>query len=828
MGHVLKDLRYGVRMMLKNPGFTAIAVITLALGIGLNTAIFSVVDAVLLEPLPYKEPGKLVQVWSTMIGQGVPISGASSPDFREWRDRNRTFTGMGAFYYDNFDLSAPGTEPSRLEGAAITPGMFPLLGVNPALGRNFLEAEAEWGHHRVALLSDALWRSKFAADPGVLGRSLRLDGEEFTIVGVTPRGMPFFNDLPPVDLYVPLAYAPGDDMNTRSNHYLYVVARLKNGVTIAQAQSEMARIDSQLEKEYPENKGLGAQVLSVREQLVGDVRTALLILVGAVAFVLLMGCVNVANLMLARATARDQEFAVRAALGASRRRLVGQLMLESLPMAMAGGLGGVLMAIWGTSLLVSQIPSNFPRFNPIAVNGGVLAFTAAVSLLTAFLFGLAPALHAARTDVQDSLREGGRSGNDGRGRRRLRSLLVISEVALAMLLLVGAGLLIRTFAALRHADPGFSPAGVLAVELPLSPSDFPSQHEDQALQFLHDLMQRIDRLPGVKSSGATTNLPLSGGGWGKYVDVPGHTFPASLDQVPAVRFQLSTSGYLPAIGARVREGRFFTDADNQTAPGVAIINAAFAKRFYPGENPVGKQLRMLPPLALLPPGLRLSSGPLAPMRTIVGVVNDMKDNAMNQPAVETVFAPYAQYAGEGWSSDPVIAVRTSGDPLALTSLIRDQIHSLIPDQPVGEVGSMDDFVGKSLSQTRFTMLLLALFAALALVLAAIGIYGVMAYSVVQRMHEVGIRIALGARPADVLRLLLQQGAKLALAGLVVGIIAALGLTQLMASLLYGVEAADPATFASVSLLLGMVTLLACYFPARRAMRVDPIVALRHE
>jgi putative ABC transport system permease protein len=823
-----QDFRFGLRMLAKSPGFTAVAVVTLALGIGANTAIFSVVNAVLLEPLPYRDSGELVDVWSTMISQGVPISGASAPDFREWRNRNSSFTGMEAFYYGNFDLAASGTEPSRLQGAAVSPEMFPLLGVNPALGRGFLNSEAEWGHHRVALLSDAVWRSKFASDPAVLGRTIHLDGEDFTIVGVLPHGMPFFDDLPPVDLYVPLSYAPGDNMNSRGNHYLYVVARLKPGLTLAQSQSEMARIASQLEKEFPVNKGLGAKVVSVRDQLVGDVRTTLLVLLGAVAFVLLIACVNVANLMLARATAREQEFAVRASLGASRTRIVSQLFLESLPIALLGGLGGILLAVWGTSLLVSLMPSSLPRFNPIDVNIGVLAFTAAVSLFTALLFGLAPAFHAAKADVQDSLRESGRSGNDGRSHHRLRSVLVVSEVALAMLLLVGSGLLIKTLAALRHTDPGFSPTHVLTVELPLSPADFPDHHEDQALQFFHELVQRIDSLPGVRSSGATTSLPLGGGSWGKFVDVQGHVPPTSLDQVPVVRFQLSTSGYFPAIGVRLREGRFFTDADTQTSSAVAIINASFAKRFFPGEDPVGKQVRMLPPLALLPPGPVSPSEPQAPMRTVVGVIDDMKDAAINQPVSETVFAPYAQYAGEGWNSDPIIVVRATADPLSLTGLIRNQVRSLVPGQPIGEIAAMDDLVGKSLSQARFSMLLLTYFAGLALALAAIGTYGVMSYSVLQRTREIGIRVALGAPPKDVLLLVLKQGSRLALAGLLVGIVAALALTRLMASLLYGVQATDPVTFASVSVLLGLVTLIACYVPARRAMRVDPMIALRYE
>ncbi|HXN72654.1 MAG TPA: ABC transporter permease [Candidatus Acidoferrales bacterium] len=827
MGTFWQDVRYGIRMLAKNRGFAIIAVLTLALGIGANTAIFSVVNAVLLEPLPYKDSGKLVFIWSTMISQGIDISGSSAPDFREWRSRNRVFTDMAASYYANVDLSARGDEPARLRAVAMTPGFFPLLGVNPAVGRGFLPEEGQWGKNRVVLLSYALWQSKFGADKNILKRTVHLDGQDYSIVGVMPRGMPFFDNLPLVDLFMPLSYAPKDDMNTRDNHYLYVVARLKPGVTLPQAQAEMSGVASEVEKEFPVNKGVGAKVKPVREQLVGDVRQALLILLGAVGFVLLIACANLANLMLARATTREQEFAVRAALGASRSRLVRQLLTENLLIAAAGGLGGILLAIWGMEFLESLIPTSLPRFHPIGVNAPVLIFTAALSLLTALFFSLAPILHSSKRDVQSTLREAGRSGMDGKG-RRLRSVLVVAELALAMLLLVGSGLLIATFGALRHTDPGFSSAHVLTMSIPLSPAYFPDGHVDEAIQFCQDLIVQVNALPGVKNSGVTTTLPLGfGNGWGKLIDVQGHAPATSLDKVPVVRFQLSSPGYMPAIGARLRQGRFFTDQDNQQAPGVAIINEALARQLFPNENPIGKSIRMTPPLALLSAEYRVSED-LAPLRTIVGVIADMKDTAMNQPALSTVFAPYFQFHHEGWNSDLVLTVKTAGDPLALAKTVRELIQKRLPDQPVSEVSSMDLLVGRSLSGARFSMLLISIFAGLALALAAVGIYGVMAYLVAQRTREIGIRLALGAEPKDVLRVVMEQGAKLALAGVAIGIVAALGLTRLMSSLLYGVKPTDFLTYLSVTAVLVLVALAACFLPALRASHVDPMVALRHE
>jgi putative ABC transport system permease protein len=826
LADLVRDVRFGFRILRKNPAFTVVAILTLALGIGANTAIFSVVNAVLLEGLPYKDPGKLMFVWSTFISQGVPISGSSAPDFRVWREQNHVFTGMAAENIGAFNVSIQNQEPARIDGANITADMFPLFGVNPILGRNFLPEDENWGQHRVVLLSYGFWQDKLGGDQAVLDRKLRLNGQEYTIVGVMPRGMPFFDNLPPVNLFVPLSYAPSDEMNTRGNHYLNVVGRLRPGVTVAQAQAEMTGISAQLEKEFPANRGLGAKVIPVREQLVGNVRPALLVLSGAVAFVLLIACVNVANLTLARATAREQEFAVRSALGATRLHLLTQLLAESLPIALLGGAGGVLLALWGIRALASLIPDNFPKFNAIAVNGGVLLFTLAISLLTAVLFALAPTLHAAKADIQDTLRESARGGSDGQGRNRLRSILVVSEMALALLLLVGAGLLIKTFSALRHADGGFSPGHVLTMEIHVSDSG--EGQENRIVQFFEQLSARTTGLPGVQAAGATTSLPLGVGmGWGKNVTIQGTAPPASLDQVPVVMFQLSTPGYMSAIGARRKNGRLFSEHDDQQAAAVAVVNETFAKRFFPNEDPVGKSIRMLPPLDLIPVELRAQAAD-APMRTIVGVVADMKDSRMNAPVEPTAFAPFSQYKGEGFTPSMTFVVKTAGEPAALAAAVRDVVHSLKPDQPIANMGTMDDVVARSLSQARFSMLLLGIFAGVALMLSAVGIYGVMACVVAQRTREMGIRLAMGAQAGDVLKLVLRQGGQLALAGVGIGIAAAVALTRLMASLLFGVSAADPVTFVGVAILLTLVAIAACYLPARRATRVDPIATLRYE
>jgi putative ABC transport system permease protein len=829
LADLLQDARFGLRMLRKNPGFAAVAILTLALGIGANTAIFSVVNAVLLKGLPYKDPAKLVFVWSTFITQGIPESGSSFPDFQSMQEQNRSFSGMAASARATFNVAAANQEPARVNGAQITSELFPLLGVQPALGRTFVRDDEKWGQHRVAVLSYGMWQDKFGGDPKLVGRTMRVNGEEFTIVGVMPRGMPFFSDLPQANLFVPLAYAPKDEMASRDNHYLTLTARLKPGATAAQAQADMTLIMSRIEKDFPVNKGVGAEVSPLRDDLVGDARPALLVLLGAVGFVLLIACVNVANLMLARATAREQEFAVRSAMGATRTHLLVQLLVESSPIALLGCAGGILLAVWGIRILQPLIPSDLPRFNAIEVNGAVLAFTVAISLVTAVLFSLAPTLHAMKTDVQEALRELGRGGSDGRGRNKLRNALVVSEVALALLLLVGAGLLMRTFGALSRADAGFSPDHVLTMEIQITGDDGEG-HENRTMQFFDALSERVRALPHVANAGVTTVLPLGVGyGWGKYVTVEGHPSPSSLEKVPIASFQLSSPGYLQGIGARLKDGRLFEKGDDAQAMKVAVVNEAFVRKFLGTENPIGRSIRMMPPLELLPQDqLAQLHGEYAPMRTIVGVIGDMKDTTLNAPATATVFAPYAQFRNEGFSSSMTLAVKTTGDPAALAGAVRDAVHSLRPDQPVANVSTMNDVVAKSLSQARFSVTLLGIFAVFALILSSVGIYGVMAYVVALRTRELGIRLAMGAQKSDLLGLVMRHGGILAAAGIVVGVGAGIGLMRLLRSMLFGVSSTDPVTFASVAILLMLVALAACYLPARRAMRVDPMVALRHE
>jgi putative ABC transport system permease protein len=834
MNTIWHDLRYGLRLLLKRPGFTFIAVITLALGIGANTAIFSVVDAVLLRPLPYPQAERLVFLWSTMIGQGVPTSGSAMPDYREWRDHNDTLEGLGGYYYGDFSLSSGGTEPERVQGAYITPNLFDVMKVSPALGRGFTPDEDQYGRHRVVLLSYGLWQRRFAGDAGVIGREIKVGGEGFTVVGVMPKGMPFFDNQPEVELWRPIAFVSGDSFDTRGNHFVTLVGRLKPGATAAQAQDEMSAIAHQIEAAHPENKGVGALVVPAQEQLTGDSRTALLVLLGAVAFVLLVACVNVANLMLARAAARERELAIRASLGASRARIVRQMVVECLPFSLLGAGLGVLLALWGIDLLSALLPNSLPRYNSITVNGRVLGFTLGIALFTVLLAGLLPALQAVKTDVQAALNEGGRSGSGGSRQGRLRPLLVVVEVALALVLLVGAGLMVRSFIKLRQVDIGFSARNVLTMRLALPDAKYPiptsitDPRDPASLAFYDQLLTRVQALPGVKSATAASILPLgAGGGWGKLMSVEGRPAPPALDQVPVVRFALISPDYFRTLGINVREGRAFTPQDDEKAQPVAIINETLAQRFFPGEDPVGKTVWMGPPENLLPADAQRPEN-RSPRRLIVGVVADVKGGSLNLPASPYVYAPLHQYRREGYTNTLMLAVETEGKPESLTAAIREQVHALDPDQPVSNVRNISELRDRALSAAKFSLLLLGLFAAVALVLAAVGIYGVMSYAVTQRTHEIGVRMALGARAGDVLRMVIRQGMQLAAAGVAVGVAGAWALTRLMESLLFGVSASDPLTFALIALLLGGVAFVACWIPARRATKVDPMIALRYE
>ena len=827
------DLRYGVRMMFKNRGFTIVAIVTLALGIGANTAIFSVVDAVLLRSLPYPEADRLVMLWSTMESQGVPTSGSALPDYREWRDQNQVMEGLGGFYYGDFNLSGENHDPERVQGAFVTPNFFPVLGVAPVMGRGFLPEEEQFGRHRVVLLSYGLWQRRYGADPEIIGRAINLSGEAYTVAGVMPQEMPFLDNTPRVELWRPISFAPGDNLDSRNNHFVNLVGRLKPGVTVEQAQAEVTAIARNMATAFPGNEGLGGLVVRLDEQLIGDTRTGLLVLLGAVGFVLLVACVNVANLLLARAASREKELAVRTSLGASRGRLVRQLMLESVPLGLIGGGAGLLLAMWGVDAIISVLPTSLPRYNTIGIDSHVLVFTLAVSLLTISIFGLLPAFQATKSDVRDALSDSGRSVTAGRRRSRLRGLLVASEMALALVLLIGAGLMAQSFLKLRKVDAGFSPQNVLTMRLPLPEKKYPvplnlTSPPPVALNFYHQLLERVAALSGVESAGVSTVLPLgAGSGWGKFFSVEGRPSPSSIDQVPLVRFALISHDYLRAMGIAVRRGRAFTEHDTADSQQVAIINETLARRFFPDEDPLGRTVWAGPPESLLPPDAQTPENRFV-RRTIVGVVADVKGSSLEKAANAEVFVPYDQNKREGWNNALMLAVRTTASPQSALAAIREEVRALDPDQPLTSVATMEERLSQSLSQPRFSTLLLGLFAGVALLLAAVGIFGVMSYVVTQRTHEIGIRMALGAQRRDVLKLIVGHGMRLTLIGLAIGLAASFALTRLMSSLLFGVSATDPATFSVISLVLASVALAACYLPARRATKVDPMVALRYE
>ena len=819
-------------MMIRNPVFTLIAVVTLALGIGANTAIFSVVDAVLLRPLPYPGAERLVFLWSGT--NGVSMSGSALPDYHAWRDQNKTFEGLGAFYYGDYNLSTSGDAPERIQGAYITANLFQVLQVSPAFGRLFAPEEEQFGRHRVVLLSDKLWQRRFGGDRSIAGREIRLGGESYTVVGVMPRGMPFFDNLPEVELWTPMAFAKDDNMATRNNHFITLVGRLKPAVTTAQAQSDVRAIAQAIGEIEPAYKNLGGLVVPLQEQMVGDSRKGLLVLLGAVGFVLLVACVNVANLMLARASARSKEIAIRASLGASRERVIRQVIVECLPLALLGGLCGVLLATWGIDLISTLLPASLPRGNEIAINARVLAFTFALALVTIVIFGLLPAFQAARTDLRDSMNEGGGPGFGTRKQNRVRRFLIVAEVALALVLLVGSGLMLRTFIKLRQVDVGFNARNVITMRVPLPDTKYPvplninDPRDPAGLAFSDQLLARISSLPGVQSATTATILPLGAGQeWGKLFSIEDQPAPASIDQVPLVQFGLISNDYFRTFGISLREGRAFTSDDKSNSQPVAIISETVAKRYFANQDPIGKTIWMGPPEQLLPAELRIE-GTRFIRRKIVGVVADVKGRSLNMEPPSRVYAPLSQYRLEGWTNGLMLAVQTTTTPETVVSAIREQVRLLDPDQPITNVRTMDDLLSRALSSAKFSMWLLGLFAGLGLLLAAIGIYGVMVTAVAQRTHEIGLRMALGAQGRDVLWLVIRQGMLPVLIGVGVGLGAAVGLTRLMSTLLFEVSATDPLTLAVITVLLTIVALLACYIPARRATKVDPLVALRYE
>lgn len=816
MGNLWHDLRYGARMLFKNKGFAAVAIIALALGIGANTAIFSVVNAVLLRPLPFKDSEQLVALRQTTTQRKGDLDFASYPNFADWRTQSKAFEQLAAFRNTNRTLTGV-DQPTRLISAVVSANLFQLLGVAPSLGRAFLPEEDQPGRSSyAAILSHGLWQRRFGSDPNILGRNLVLSGKNYTVVGVMPGGFQFPVQAEPVELWVPIAVdaetPDGSTPNTaqRGTGIYQIIGRLKSNVTLEQAQAEMDLIARNLEAQYPDtNTHQGVKIIPQLELLVGKIRTALLVLFGAVGFVLLISCANVANLLLARATTRHKEMAIRAALGASRWRVVRQLLTESVLLGLAGGALGLLLALWGTDLLVALSPKGLLRLNEIGLDGRVLAFTIFVSLLTGVIFGLAPALHASKLDLTESLKEGGRSGTTGARGNRVRSLLIVTEVALALMLLVGAGLLGRSFLRLQRASPGFNAEHVLALNLnlPLARYDEPQQ-----AAFYRQLLARVETLLGIDAAGVVSPLPLSGDQIEVTFETDGR--PTAKGERPSAEFRTASPNYFRAMSIPLLKGRDFTARDDMKSPGVVIVNETLARQIFPGEDPIGKRIK---------PGMSVGNDP-ALMREIVGVVGDVKHQSLSSEAGAEVYVPHAQIPFGGMT----LVARTGIDPQSLAATMRNEVNKLDKDIPVYNIRTLDDYLAASVAQPRFNTLLLGIFAGVALFLTMIGLYGVISYSVTERTHEIGIRVALGAQTSDVLKLVVKQGMWLALIGVGVGLAAALALTRLLASLLYDVSATDPVTFIGVSLLLIAVALLACLVPARRAMKVDPMTALRYE
>jgi predicted permease len=815
--HLLQDLRYGLRQLRRNPGFTAVAVLTLALGIGANTLIFSVVNAAILHPVPFRDPNKLVTLWvsSSNFGYTGPAS-LTDPDYIEWRKQNRVFSEFAAFRSQPSNLTGVG-EPLRLTGAAISASLLSVLDVNPALGRAFALEEESADHNHVALLSDRLWRSRFGSDPSAVGKAIKLDGEFFAVVGVMPTGFGFPNEA---DVWVPLTLA-----SDAHNATLQIVARLKPGVSIERARSDVALIGKRLDEQRHRHESGGwemqTNLVSLSQAVSTDVRTPLLVLFGAVGLVLLIACANVANLFLGRAATRKREIAIRKALGAGRARVIRQVLTESFMTAVFGGALGLLLAALGHSF-VAKSASLLPRSlgSPcaaahIATAGTdfwVMGFTLAVSFLTAVLFGLTPALRASRGALNDSLKEGGRGPAVSREGSRLRDGIVLAEVALALILLVGAGLLIRSFLRLLNVDPGFSPKNVLTMNISLPES----RYRDNAsmIAFEQQAVSRIRVLPGVKSAGGVFGLPLGNGAIAGDFTVEGQAAPPPGSQPFIAAKKVIGGDYFSAIGIPLLKGRYFDDHDAQNAPHVVIVSQSLAHHYWPGGDAIGKRLK---------PGFSNDA-----WCTVVGVVGDTKQYGLDETPSPSMYLPYVQAPAPFLMEDISLVVRTSLDPLSMANAARHAVESADQDLPVFDVATMEQLVYRSASTPRFNTVLLGIFAALALILAAIGIYGVMSYSVTQRTHEIGVRMALGARAPDVLRQMIAQGMRQAAAGIVLGLAGALVLTRFLASLLYGIRPSDPATFLAVSLLLAAVALVACYFPAHRAAVVDPMIALRHE
>jgi putative ABC transport system permease protein len=807
----IQDLRYGARTLLKRPAFAFIAVITLALGIGANTAIFSVVNAVLLRPLPYRNQERIVAIQE--FGREGRRGQVTPANFLDWRAQNNSFEHLAAIYTRTANLA--GTDDAeRISLAVASANFFDVFSLQPQLGRLFIPDDEQAGHAPIVVISDGLWQRRFGGDVEIIGKSITLDGRSYSVAGIAPAGFQYPDQteawLPPVRL----APAPNETMDVtrvRGFGFLSAVALLKPEVTLAQAKTEMETITGRLREQYPEtNNNRFNKVVSLHTHLVGDTSTVLSLLLGAVCFVLLIACANVANLMLARATARQKEIAIRTALGASRFRVMRQLLTESLMLSLTGGVFGMLLAWWGIDLLIRLLPKDFPRLTDINLDLSVLGFTLLISLLTGVLFGFAPAWQISKVDVQESLKESSRGTAGGARRNRLRSLLVVAEVALSLVLLVGAGLLFRSFLELQSVNAGFTPQQVLTMRLTPSGANF--QQDEQYIAFYKQVSERIGAIPGVDRVGAINTLPLAKGPT-TAIRIEGRPL-LPVDQWPGVNYRNVAADYFRALNIPVVEGRAFEERDQAASPLVVIINQATAERDFAGENPIGKRINF--------GGVDRNNQPI--WFEIVGVVANVRSLELNTEPTPELYTASSQDAFGGMS----FVIRTSLEPASLAASVRQAVQEVDKAQPVSDVRTMENIVSDSVTQPRFNLVLLGIFGGLALLLSAAGIYGVTAYSVTQRTHEIGIRLALGARPVDVLKMVVGQGMLLIMMGIGIGVLASIFLTRLMTALLFGVSATDPITFVGVAVVLTGVALLACFVPARRAAKTDPMVALRYE
>jgi putative ABC transport system permease protein len=809
MDSLFQDIRYGLRTLIQHRGFTIIAVLTLALGIGANTAIFSVVNAAMIRPLPYKDGDKLVIVWEQSPREVQNV--ANPANYMDWSEQNTVFTEMATTFDTTVSLTSDG-EPEEVPSQYATFNLFSMLGVDPIMGRTFTADDINPNQPRVAVISYGLWQRRFGGDSQIIGRQIKINGTEATVIGVMPVEFKWHirqGSMTGKSAEMWTLWEITPEMRTRNGRYLTVSARIKPDVSFEQAQTEMKALGARLEEQYPQfNTKWGVNVVPLRTQFTGEIRPALLVLLGAVGFVLLIACANVANLLLARAAAREREIAVRVAIGAGRGRIVRQLLTESLMLAAMGGAAGLLLAWWGTDLLIAFSPRELADLQQVKISGPVLGFTLAVSLATGIIFGLVPAFEATRLNLHDTLKEGGKNIGGSRRSHRLRSAFVIIEIALALVLLVGAGLLVRSFARLQAVDPGFNAKNVLTLRVKLPGKKYDT--DAKAITFFHQAVAQIKALPGVEDAGAINALPFAGTPSGTGVDIEGRPkLPPGQGMVTSVC--VTDANYFNAMQIPLKRGRLYTEQEDAEMRHVVVVNEAFARKIFPGEEPLGKRVTI---------HMKNDNAPCE----IIGIVGDSKQMRLDGEIRPMAYWPQPELS----YSAMTLVIRTHTDAASLASGARQVIQTLDSEQPVADVRTMEGWLSDSVARARFNTLLLTVFALVALLLAAVGIYGVMAYTVTQRTHEIGIRMALGAQAADVMRMIVKRGMTLVVAGVGLGLTGAFLLTRVLTTLLFGVSATDPMTFTVIAVVLAIVALGACFIPARRATKVDPMVALRHE